>query len=565
MGAAALCATALGRHPADCDNPRAQQRPWECGGFVLEAAEFLQACLGQQDIIDASKPLLPFLGAAFLLLLGLGRLSNVARLLFGGELDHDSQLDPDTAIAEQTPAAQRFSLVATALAFFYVPAALILGVGLAGEVILGEQTKLVFWLEIVGIALAFVTLALLQASNWMVRDPATGGTLAHRHYDRPVLCTNAALRNRGTNRFEVILVIVAVLGLGGGQVLKPQLNEWLMVGVPDCPPEDQIQEELSLDEGGALGPLPLRWAFGRMPSRSNADLALPGQDQLDVPELRLDGETAALDLGTAPADLMPDVIAPDEAEISVWAQLAIPSPQMEPTIELNRLIDPSLALVRPSQRPRFGAGISPSLPPPDMFGTVTRLTRMTPAVWQVRVHTGIEEFTQCIMERYACDENAVQWSAFVERSRHLEGEELLFAVNQFVNASVQFQSDRTLEEVLDEWATPASLIRQAEGDCEDFALAKFWLLEMLGVDRSDLYIVVVQDLVVRLPHAYLAVRRGSDVLLLDSRTNRLLSPDELDGIVPVVTIGHSASYLHGRPVDDGQPMSFMWEWLRYFG
>ena len=89
----------------------------------------------------------------------------------------------------------------------------------------------------------------------------------------------------------------------------------------------------------------------------------------------------------------------------------------------------------------------------------------------------------------------------------------------------------SLAAVLDDWVTPASLVNGARGDCEDFALAKFWMLEMLGIDRSDLYVVVVQDEAVHLPHAYLAVRSGGEIWLLDSRTNRPLLPEELEGIV----------------------------------
>jgi len=247
-------------------------------------------------------------------------------------------------------------------------------------------------------------------------------------------------------------------------------------------------------------------------------------------------------------------------EVVEMAALAAPGSRM------GDLPRPEARPDRPVLRPtlnfsRRSDAESPSIPPPNLFGTVAQQTRMAPDFWQLRVRAGLNDFSRCLTERIMCDENAGLWDDFVRSARDLEGFELYLAVNQFVNSVVRFQSDTTMAAVLDDWVTPASLVNGAEGDCEDFALAKFWLLEMLGIDRSNLYVVVVQDEVVSLPHAYLALRDGDQIWLLDSRINRPLQPHELDGIVPVVTIGHAAAYLHGRPIDPGQPMSSVWDIL----
>jgi len=480
----------------------------------LQAVEAIATCLGQQDLAAGAGGFLPFFGAAFLLLLGLGRFAPVFRTQF--------LATSDEAPAPTTLAARIFPTVANLVAVLYIPAALLLGAGLAGEVILAEPGPLVCWLELAGVGFGLLSIILLLTINMLVRDPYVGGGLARPAYDRPVLCTNAALRRRGTNRFEVVLVTFVVLGLGGWQLGCPYLQTYAPTATSDCPPtEEPASSPL------AWGQFPPSWDFARLPNRSG-----------EPPELRLGREE--------PSDTWRNLAA-----LTFPPSPAVPESQVVPN------------LIRPILRPNELYPDAPSVPPPDMFGTVVHPTSMAPTVWQARVHLGYRTFGSCLDEGAECGRYAPQWASFVARHRGNEGVALYDAVNVFVNHAVQFQADTTLEEVLDDWITPETLMQTGEGDCEDFALAKFWLLEYLGVDKDDLYIVVVRDLVVRLPHAYLAVRDGDNVWLLDSRTDGLLTPDELEGIVPVITIGDTAAYLHGRPADPETPMSFLWEWLPF--
>jgi predicted transglutaminase-like cysteine proteinase len=313
----------------------------------------------------------------------------------------------------------------------------------------------------------------------------------------------------------------------------------------DCPPTEEGAADILSATGVAR--LPSRGADGTMRTREEG-----------TPALRLESDAGLAFGAQALLDTAPRVAVP-----SVWLQLATLRLALPPELE-NRSAA-ALHLVRPSLRPDQLFPQGSAVPPPDLFGTVAYRTRMAPPVWQVRVHSGYRDFGLCLEERGGCAPNASRWADFVDRTRGAEGLDLYYAVNEFVNTSVRFQADSTLEDVLDDWVTPVSLISSGEGDCEDFALAKFWLLETLGVDKSNLYIVVVQDLAVRLPHAFLAVRHGDEVWLLDSRVNRPLSPDEVDDIVPVITIGDSAAYLHGRPTQpvEATPMSWLLRWLPF--
>lgn len=507
----------------------------------MQALAIALSCLGDPGAGGGDPQLLPFLAAVFLVLLGVGRIAGFCRHHLRRYLSHDEDA---VALADLWPAdsadGRSLILLTLAVSVLYVAASILVGIGLASDLFFDAPRKVSLFLGLSGGALGVLTAGLLLTANRLAR-----------RFDRPAHRVNTAMRERGTNRFEVVLATTLSIFVAGCMAVVP-------AGPVDCPateetltvPAAQSQAPLEVMTsrlpGRSNAAIPPDWNFDRLPSRTNDGTQTVRAEREDAPGLRLDTRT--------------EDTRPGEPDTGVWAQLAT-APRLDPTGPRNRLYaelgdGPAL---RPTFVPRMAN--STPVPPPDLFGTIARTTAMAPAIWQVRVENGAGDFGRCLDQGSGCAANAVGWARFVNRSRHLEGHELLTTVNEFVNSTVQFQSDSTLQAVLDDWITPASLVRDLRGDCEDFALAKFWLLEMLGVDRNDLYIVVVQDLVAQMPHAFLAVRSGDQVWLLDSRVNRPLSPQEVDDIVPVISIGNAAAYLHGRPSGPDVPMSDLMEWL----
>jgi predicted transglutaminase-like cysteine proteinase len=66
-------------------------------------------------------------------------------------------------------------------------------------------------------------------------------------------------------------------------------------------------------------------------------------------------------------------------------------------------------------------------------------------------------------------------------------------VNLFFNSVIEYKTDEKNWGVADYWSTPSELIEKGAGDCEDFAIAKYYSLLALGVPRNKL----------RLTYAYL--------------------------------------------------------------
>jgi predicted transglutaminase-like cysteine proteinase len=65
-------------------------------------------------------------------------------------------------------------------------------------------------------------------------------------------------------------------------------------------------------------------------------------------------------------------------------------------------------------------------------------------------------------------------------------------VNDFFNRRIRFGDDSEIWGKLDYWATPLETLGRAEGDCEDFAIAKYVTLKLLGIPSPKLRLTYVK-------------------------------------------------------------------------
>jgi predicted transglutaminase-like cysteine proteinase len=98
---------------------------------------------------------------------------------------------------------------------------------------------------------------------------------------------------------------------------------------------------------------------------------------------------------------------------------------------------------------------------------------------------------------------------------------LLTRVNDALN-QLEYWSDSRVWAAGDYWATPAEFLKRGAGDCEDYAIAKFFLLRELGVPDADMRIAVVRDVARNLTHAVLVVQTEAGPFILDNVVEELL-------------------------------------------
>lgn len=97
----------------------------------------------------------------------------------------------------------------------------------------------------------------------------------------------------------------------------------------------------------------------------------------------------------------------------------------------------------------------------------------------------------------------------------------------------------------DYWATPYQFIKK-DGDCEDYAIAKYMALKALGVPIEDMRVVALQDLNLKLGHAVLVVYVGDEVLMLDNQISSVVPANSVRHYLPIFSINETGWWLHRR-------------------
>ena len=119
----------------------------------------------------------------------------------------------------------------------------------------------------------------------------------------------------------------------------------------------------------------------------------------------------------------------------------------------------------------------------------------------------------------------------------------LQAVNARVNR-VPTRDDRENYGVDDYWATPAEFFRRG-GDCEDFAIAKYAVLERLGWPAAQMWIVVLRETVISPVHAVLMVRHAGRLWTLDNLADPVVEHGRIDWYRPAYSLNRFGTWSHG--------------------
>jgi predicted transglutaminase-like cysteine proteinase len=114
-------------------------------------------------------------------------------------------------------------------------------------------------------------------------------------------------------------------------------------------------------------------------------------------------------------------------------------------------------------------------------------------------------------DRAAC--KFVRWREFLTDLENSSEEYQLLRVNRYIN-SVRYLSDERNWGQVDYWASPEELFGRG-GDCEDYAIAKYFSLRGLGIPAERLRVLVLQK--ENTAHAILLVSQNDEVLVLDNR------------------------------------------------
>ncbi len=138
-----------------------------------------------------------------------------------------------------------------------------------------------------------------------------------------------------------------------------------------------------------------------------------------------------------------------------------------------------------------------------------------------------------------------EWAALLKQPSQGSIQDTLNRVNQFFNARMAFRDDIVVWKQQDYWATPIEFLRKGAGDCEDFALAKYFTLREMGVPANQLRITYVKAL--ELNQAHMVVTWYSTPtaipLVLDNLKTAILPATQRTDLLPVYAFNGEGLWL----------------------
>jgi predicted transglutaminase-like cysteine proteinase len=145
----------------------------------------------------------------------------------------------------------------------------------------------------------------------------------------------------------------------------------------------------------------------------------------------------------------------------------------------------------------------------------------------------------------------------------------LASVNGFFNRRIAFRDDARVWGVQDHWASPLEALDKGAGDCEDYAIGKFFTLLAAGMPAERLRLVYVRarvrvadGSVQAQAHMVLAYypRPGADPLILDNLHPDIVPAARRGDLTPVFSFNHEGLWHGTGAASAGDPAARLSRW-----
>ncbi|HEX3139545.1 MAG TPA: transglutaminase-like cysteine peptidase [Rhizobacter sp.] len=143
----------------------------------------------------------------------------------------------------------------------------------------------------------------------------------------------------------------------------------------------------------------------------------------------------------------------------------------------------------------------------------------------------------------------------------------LQAINEFFNRRILFRDDTEIWGQLDYWASPLETLDKGQGDCEDYAIAKYFSLLAIGMPTSKLRLVYVRAQIggpggavqAHMVLAYYAAP-GAEPMILDNLITELRPASRRPDLVPVFSFNSEGLWQGVGPQSAGDPTARLSRW-----
>ena len=204
------------------------------------------------------------------------------------------------------------------------------------------------------------------------------------------------------------------------------------------------------------------------------------------------------------------------------------------------------------------AGTSPTRAPPqseEPFGLVT-FRAPEGQLWvkwrklSAEMEAEAQLLSQCRADPKHCSSAAAQkYLVLIDEGRRLPERAKIDRINHAINAAIRYTSDLDQYGVPDLWTAPLATLGTGQGDCEDYAIAKYAALRDAGFSSDDLRLLIVRDRVARQDHAVVGVCYDGRWLMLDNRHEVLLENKDAWHFTPMFALDQHGVKLFAVPYD----------------
>ncbi len=150
-----------------------------------------------------------------------------------------------------------------------------------------------------------------------------------------------------------------------------------------------------------------------------------------------------------------------------------------------------------------------------------------------------------------------------------DDETRLQQINQFFNRRVTFRDDIDVWGQIDYWSTPIEMFGRGAGDCEDYAIAKYFSLIAAGVAPARLRLVYVKASLngpggssqqAHMVLAYYPATGSSDPSILDNLVGEIRPASRRPDLAPVFSFNAEGLWTGTQGPGAGDPLARLSRW-----
>ena len=160
-----------------------------------------------------------------------------------------------------------------------------------------------------------------------------------------------------------------------------------------------------------------------------------------------------------------------------------------------------------------------------------------------RSQSEFSTFRACVHNETKCKTTEQRaWREFIISHKNKSRPKIIKSVNRYFN-KWPYKSDRIIYGKDEYWATLGQFMKNS-GDCEDYAIAKYYTLKALGFKEDEIRIVVLTHPLRKKGHVVLAIYDQRDILILDSLTDTPKSHRAFLKYTPVYSVNQTTQWVH---------------------